>query len=287
MKRAMILIILVIAVLIGTYYGGLWNRSTDTPVEPEPAEEPVAIEEPVESEPEETITEPAPVEPAPIVERNIYGFMPNLPLDDSSITVYEGVVDPRSVSPKILDEVTITSVVNKFNALPEGYYPDNLVFIEANGYEGMQLQAEAAEQWERWRQAAEAEGYIVKVVGSYRSADTQAMLFENYLAGWGEEALLWSAHPRRSEHEMGLALDLSDTQDVPSEDFIHTPMGAYLAETAHRYGFILRYPQGYEADTGYGFEPWHYRYVGVDLAEAMRQDGSATLEHFYGLTVTP
>lgn len=290
MKRALILIILVILALVGTYYAGLWDKSDDAPAVPAPTEEPTAVDEPSDQPDtpvaDETVTEPTPEpEPETPVERNIYGFMPNLPMDDPSIRVYEGVVDPRSVEPQILEEVSIKSVVNKFNALPDWYYPENLVFIEANGYEGMQLQDEAAAQWELWRQAAEADGYIVKVVGSYRTAETQGMLFENYLAGWGEEALLWSAHPRRSEHEMGLAVDLSDTQDVPSEDFINTPMGAYLAETAHKYGFILRYPQGYEADTGYGFEPWHYRYVGIDVAEAMRQDGSPTLEHFYGLSV--
>ncbi len=211
--------------------------------------------------------------------------MVNLPLDDPSLRLYKGVVDPRSVDPHTLTEVDITSVVNKFNILPWEYAPTDLVDINANGVGGMLLRREAAEAWEQWRVDALNDGYTVLAVSSYRSRDYQATLFNNYLANHGDEAVLWSAYPRRSEHEMGLVVDLSNSWSIPGEGFIDTPMGQYLAETAHNYGFILRYPKGYEGDTGYTFEPWHYRYVGKEIAQKMQQEDIPTLEHYYYLTV--
>lgn len=316
MKKFLIFILLI--GLIGLTYTCSMNKITDSIDEPQTEEPvpPVVVEEPQTTEPDppvvvkpepepetiepetveaETIepetTEPDPVDPAPepsgppkpVVTKS--GFAANIELTDPGLRLYKGVVDPRSIDPYVLTNVTQQSVVNKFNILPWDYAPTNLVEINANGVGGMLLQKEAAESWEKWRLDALNDGYTVLAVSSYRSRDYQAGLFNNYLANHGDEAILWSAYPRRSEHELGLVLDLSHDWSIPGEGFIDTPMGKYLSETAHKYGFILRYPKGYESDTGYTFEPWHYRYVGTDISEKMNKENIPTLEHYYKLTV--
>lgn len=310
MKKVLIPILLLVLIGVTYYVGVSCNRmespTTDVPVIVEtpsnqPPEEPSVVEEPAEDPsedpaieptvPEETPTQPGTVTEAPIevpdepgVNLTQSGFMANLPLDDPSIRVYNGVVDPRTVTPYVLPSVTTKSVVNKFNALADDYAPDDLVLINANGVADMYVRQVAADAWEMWREDAIRDGYTVLAVSAYRTKDYQDNLFHNYLARSGEEALLFSAYPRRSEHEMGLALDLSNGWGIPGEQFIETDMGKYLADTAYKYGFILRYPKGYEGVTGYSFEPWHYRYVGVEIAAEMRHKKIPTLEHYYKLT---
>jgi len=124
--------------------------------------------------------------------------------------------------------------------------------------------------------AAEKDGHSLMIGSAYRSAVTQDSLFNTYVAQSGyEEADKYSAHPGHSEHQTGLAVDISTTsqQCYLSECFIGTADGQWLANNAFNYGFTLRYPKGKEAITGYNFEPWHYRYVGVPLATALHQSG--------------
>ena len=304
MKRIILPIVLIVLIGFTYYLGVACQRQEPTPM-PTPIETPTETETPIVDDiPEpETLPEPNPVEVPDTTEPVTTepdttettapdgivlapsGFLANVPLDDPSIRVYNGVVDPRSVTPYVLEKVTTTSVVNKFNVLPDWYAPDNLVEINANGVGGMYVQQPAAEAWEMWRTDALNQGFTVLAVSSYRSWEYQANLFNNYLTNNGEAALLYSAYPRRSEHEMGLALDLSDSWQIPGEGFIDTPMGQYLADSAYKYGFILRYPKGYEDVTGYSFEPWHFRYVGVEIAAKMRHQNIPTLEHYYELTV--
>ena len=120
--------------------------------------------------------------------------------------------------------------------------------------------------------AASKAGHDLMIGSAYRSATTQEALFNSYVASAGfEEANMYSAHPGHSEHQTGLAVDISTTsqQCYLSACFINTADGKWLSENAHAYGFTLRYPDGKESITGYNFEPWHYRYVGVDLATAL------------------
>lgn len=124
--------------------------------------------------------------------------------------------------------------------------------------------------------AAAKQGHSLMIGSAYRSAATQDALFNSYVASAGyQEANVYSAHPGHSEHQTGLAVDISTTsqQCYLSECFIGTADGQWLADNAYTYGFTLRYPKGKEAITGYNFEPWHYRYVGVSLATALKQSG--------------
>ena len=128
--------------------------------------------------------------------------------------------------------------------------------------------------------AAEAEGHMLMIGSAYRSPTLQAMYFNGYVQSSGVEAAkMYSAEPGHSEHQTGLSVDIStlSQQCYLSECFITTPDGVWLANNAHKYGFHMRYPQGKEHITGYNFEPWHYRYVGVELATALHES-NLTLE---------
>lgn len=280
MKQIFVMVLL-LALLAGTYILGTKQEQQDPVLqtETESTLEPLT-DEPVVVETEE----PMPVETpeAPVQNVPNHDFQANLPADTEGLILVGGVVDPRSVTPKILSEINTETVVNKFNALPDNYEPDNLVEINANGVNNMRLQKPAAEAWESWRQDAAQQGFKVYAVSTFRTRDYQKNLFNRYYKDNPTSAILYSAFSRRSEHELGLAMDLSDIFALPKDGFENTDMGRYLANSAHRFGFILRYPHGKEAITQYGFEPWHFRYVGVDMATQIYDQG-VTLEEYYGL----
>ncbi len=120
-------------------------------------------------------------------------------------------------------------------------------------------------------------GYQVGwTTSNFRSYDYQSELYNNYVAANGQtEADRFSAHPGYSEHQTGLAFDLTD----PYGELLTTPEESrWLLENSWRYGFIVRYQDGKEAITGYMPEPWHLRYVG-DQAQAIAQSG-LTLEEY-------
>ncbi len=174
---------------------------------------------------------------------------------------------------------SIWVLVNKQRAVATDYVPENLttppleIRPNATGDERM-LRSELVKPLVTLFKDAESKGYALMIGSAYRSGATQQSLFNGYVASAGrEEAEKYSAHPGHSEHQLGLAVDISTVSQscYLSECFLGTPEGQWLAENAYKYGFTLRYPQGKETITGYNFEPWHFRYVGVDLATALRE----------------
>ena len=124
--------------------------------------------------------------------------------------------------------------------------------------------------------AAHTAGIDLHAGSGYRSYDTQSALFSRYSQQYGEAAASrFSARPGHSEHQSGLAVDLvgADGNCWVDECFKDTAAGIWLAKHAHEYGFILRYPEGKEDVTGLMYESWHFRYVGRELAGALRQSG--------------
>lgn len=113
------------------------------------------------------------------------------------------------------------------------------------------------------------------MIGSgYRSVALQKVYFDNLAGSVGEiDANQAIAKPGQSEHQTGLAVDISTLSRSCYLDqcFANTADGLWLADNSYRYGFILRFPSGSETITGYQYEPWHFRYVGVDLAAALHQ----------------
>lgn len=124
--------------------------------------------------------------------------------------------------------------------------------------------------------AASAAGYQLMIGSGYRSADLQAIYFNSLARSVGEETANQSiASPGQSEHQTGLAVDLTTVsrECYLTDCFADTGDGLWLANNSYKYGFILRYPKGKESITGYRYEPWHFRYVGIDLATALYESG--------------
>ncbi|MFT3859831.1 D-alanyl-D-alanine carboxypeptidase family protein [Micropruina sp.] len=132
--------------------------------------------------------------------------------------------------------------------------------------------------------AARAKGVRVLVRSGYRSYALQEQILARKIKEYGSETLArrYNAAPGRSEHQTGLAVDLWDgaTWGVGMRN---TTVGKWLWANAYRYGFILRYPNGKEKITGYAFEPWHYRYIGVADAKQFGPNSNLTLEEYLGI----
>ncbi|MHA7262598.1 D-alanyl-D-alanine carboxypeptidase family protein [Arthrobacter sp. TMN-37] len=177
-------------------------------------------------------------------------------------------------------------LVNKRRPLnPAGYVPGPLISVE-----GQLLRNDAAAQAQRLIQGARAAGVPMTAVSAYRSHQIQATLYNNYVAQYGQAtADAISARPGHSEHQTGLAIDLGNPNGACAlqECFAGTPAGAWAANNAWRYGFIVRYPQGMTHITGYAYEPWHLRYVGTLIASEMRTHGIRTLEQYMGSPAAP
>ncbi|MUK02193.1 hypothetical protein GM708_09810 [Vibrio cholerae] len=177
-------------------------------------------------------------------------------------------------------------VVNKRRPLnPVRYLPGPLV-----GVEGHLLRSDAAQQFTRLLSDARRAGIALEPVSGYRSYDTQADVYASYVSRYGRtSADLISARPGYSEHQTGLAIDIGNSNAVCGlqECFAGTPAGAWAAQNAWRYGFIIRYPRGQTPVTGYSYEPWHLRYVGPTVASEMRAHGLPTLEHYMSLPAAP
>ncbi|AIQ65967.1 peptidase M15 [Paenibacillus stellifer] len=183
---------------------------------------------------------------------------------------------------------SIGVIVNKQYGLEEGYKPEDLVypnvpFIFKEKIEKRMLRKEAAAALEEMFAGAEKDGVYLAGVSGYRSEATQTVLFDNYVKRDGEEkARTYSAVPGHSEHQTGLAIDLSgrDGKCAAESCFAGTKEADWLAQHAPEYGFIIRYPEGKEAITGYMYEAWHVRYVGKELARTLTEKG-LTLEEYY------
>lgn len=183
----------------------------------------------------------------------------------------------------------ILVLVNKHHNLPAGYVPPDLVkpdipFTFQEDLPKKQLRQEAALAAEQLFRQAEADGMTLLGVSGYRSYDTQKAIFTAKAKSRGfEEANKYSAYPGQSEHQTGLALDVS-TPSVGNglvTSFAETAESRWLQDNAARFGFIIRYPRGKTHITGYNYEPWHLRYVGTEAAAAIAAEG-LTLEEFLG-----
>lgn len=184
------------------------------------------------------------------------------------------------------EERGLLLLANKGHALDMDYLPNDLTplryYAEDRSKEGRFLREEAADHFHQMVEAAAADGYTLVMTTAYRSYGFQQILWNNYVATQGEEAAAkFSAKPGHSEHQTGLAVDISSPSvgTELTESFGKTKEGIWLAENAHQYGFILRYPKGKEDITGYQYEPWHFRYVGQSMATYIYEN-DLTLEEF-------
>ncbi len=192
----------------------------------------------------------------------------------------------------LTDPTSIWVIANKQRPLnPKTYAPSDLVVptipLRSNiTSTEKQVRQPMAAALETMVAAAKTEGIGLNLQSGYRSYSFQVSLYNRYVQQQGKAvADTQSARPGYSEHQTGLAADLGSVShpecDV-EECFGTTPEGKWLAANAYKYGFIIRYPQGLQNVTGYIYEPWHIRYIGVDLATEMHNTGVLTLEDFFG-----
>ncbi len=184
-----------------------------------------------------------------------------------------------------------TVLVNRSYSMPADYVPadltmPNVQYSYYGTYEKSYMREIAARSIEKLFKAAQKKGYTLKVVSAYRSYKRQEAIYNNNVNTRGEkDTNKVSAKPGCSEHQTGLAIDVSsDTVNCTIEaSFGSTPEGKWLAKNCHRFGFIIRYPKGKADITGYSYEPWHIRYVGRNLARRLYRK-HLTLEEYYMTT---
>lgn len=185
---------------------------------------------------------------------------------DGSFTTSKGFHGETRNGITYIDGVLIA---NKTYALPKSYAPGGLT-------------GETSKAFNTMKSAAAQEGISIWVASGFRSYDLQNRLWTNRKNKNGIAfADAGTARPGHSEHQTGLAMDINMVDDA----FENTAAGQWLFKNAYKYGFILRYPRGKTGETGYKYESWHYRYVGVDLATKLYNGGNwITLENYFGIT---
>lgn len=175
-------------------------------------------------------------------------------------------------------------LVNKYYKLLSDYVPENLVTIERPYGVNLLLESNVYAQYQLMWQAAKEEGLSLYIRSPYRSYYTQQTLYNRYAAKDGTLAAdTYSARPGYSEHQTGLAFDVT-SPSTNFDTFEASREFRWLQENAYKYGFILRYPKGKEYITGYIYEPWHYRYVGIEAATKIHEAG-ITYEEYYAYYV--
>lgn len=213
---------------------------------------------------------------------NYYKKNPNYSFDDVVLYVEIGLdVEFYTEIKEITNYNDLDALVNKYNKLPSNFTPNDLVSIDSkykkSNYD-YKLRQEAADALYNMIDDAKKDGISLWVVSAYRTEKTQNSLFNTSVKQNGlAHALIYSAKPGHSEHQLGLAVDLNIA--LSSAHFENTKEYAWLKENSYKYGFIERYKKDKEFITGYGFEPWHYRYFGIELATNLYLDGSTYEEY--------
>ncbi|WP_349410615.1 M15 family metallopeptidase [Pseudalkalibacillus sp. SCS-8] len=211
-----------------------------------------------------------------------------LPDPEETVTV---TADGKKVITNVNDPLVL---VNKERNLPADFVPEDLVipnvpFPFTEDLPKKQLQKVAADAAEALFDQAEKDGIPLFAQSGYRSYDRQEAIFTANAERVGEEeANKFSAFPGQSEHQSGLALDVTspEVEFKLVEQFGETEAGRWVKANAHKYGFIIRYPKGKETITGYQYEPWHLRYVGKEHAKRIHEQ-NMTLEEYLGVEVEP
>lgn len=163
----------------------------------------------------------------------------------------------------------------------EGYLVVNKTYTLPSSY-GNGLTNATTEAFNKMQAAAKIDGLNIYISSGFRSYSYQKTLYNNYVNRDGVVAAdTYSARAGHSEHQSGLAFDVNTIND----SFANTEEGKWLNDNCYKYGFILRYPNGKSDETGYQYEPWHFRYVGVELAEKLYNNGNwITVEDYFGIT---
>ena len=180
-------------------------------------------------------------------------------------------------NPVIVKTYSTSMLVNKHYSLTSDYKPD-LVRLDNCSTDEHYLTKEAKEAWDKMCKAAAKDGYALDVTSSYRSYSDQVATEKYYLKLYGQNYInKYVARPGFSEHQTGLSLDVKSKKGSP---FKTTKEYTWMVNNSYKYGFILRFPEGKEAFTGFNPESWHFRYVGEEIAKYIHENGITYDEYF-------
>lgn len=242
------------------------DSDPDTPVsnDDNDSQDPVTEPEPTPQEPVVTPDPETPTEPAPVT-KNWWDY-------------------PAEILPVTKSGDDLLVLVNKKYQLSSSYVPGGITAIsniDARIKGTQNIRAIIMDDLRALATAAKAEGLDLSIVSSYRSYQTQVSTYQywvNYNGGGAAgiaAADTVSARPGHSQHQLGTAIDFStgSVGDSVGSAFNTTPEAIWLANNAWKYGFVISYPAGHEATTGYAYEGWHYRYIGVANAAEWKASG--------------
>lgn len=189
---------------------------------------------------------------------------------------YEGVKETDTSKGNLI-------LVNKFNKLPNDYTPNKLVNIK-DWYaypNAKEMDEEAYYSFISMFNSAKEDNISIAINYSYRTYDDQDEIYNYYKSQYGSDyADGYAARAGHSEHQTGLVIDVLISKGYDKTNFDTSPEYAWLQSNAHKYGYILRYPKDKEHITGYSYESWHYRYVGVDVATYIYEH-NITFDEYY------
>lgn len=203
-----------------------------------------------------------------------------------TFTLLNTIIIVLTITTNPIKEVSSTNnifliLVNKENPLSKNYQPidlvelneqDNIDYIKREN-EKMYINKEALFHYKLLYEEALSKGFELTIFSGYRSYEKQEILFNK------NKDLRYLAPPGCSEHQTGLALDISTRNIGLTTNFTYTKEYQFLVNNAYKYGFIIRYPETKENITGYYFEPWHFRYIGVEHSTKI-QKKNLTLEEY-------
>lgn len=208
-------------------------------------------------------------------------------LEKIKIDIKNSLEDNINSDSIITNPSSYDAVMNKERNLPSDYIPEDLVTLSVptclKNPEVNQLRKAASDALSKLFEDAKEEDLKLVARSGYRSYNTQLGLYNSIVNKYGQDyADKYSAKPGQSEHQTGLAIDItSESVSLQLEDtFGETIEGIWVKENAHKYGFIIRYPKDKESITGYEYEPWHLRYLGETLATKVYESG-LTLEEYF------
>ena len=183
----------------------------------------------------------------------------------------------------LVSKFSVDMLVNKHHNLDESFVPEDLTTISKDYTDEDDLQCSriALNAFAEMFRAAEAGGYSIKINSAYRSYQDQEELTQFYFNAYGQEYVnKYVAKPGFSEHQTGLAFDIGSRNTAT---FANSKEYVWMKDNAYKYGFIMRFDERYEDLTGFRKEPWHYRYVGKEIAKYIYEHNNMSLEEYYVL----
>jgi D-alanyl-D-alanine carboxypeptidase len=204
--------------------------------------------------------------------------------DAPSVATAAPTLAPTTTLPSIDTPGSLWWLVNRDRPLPDGYVPPDLVtpnVLLKPDTGATQVTATTGAAFEAMLADAAVAGFQLQLNSGYRSYEQQQMLYDRFVQDYGADvAAQRVAPPGTSEHQTGLAADVGLVGLPDDQLFGDTEASVWVTANAHRFGFIIRYPPDKAHITGYDNEPWHLRYVGVELATELQASGLTMEEHF-------